>query len=236
DMGWMHDTLELFQTGPEYRSDNYHKLSFSMMYFGDEHYLLPLSHDEVVHGKATIAQKMWGDYELKFGQARALYLYMFAHPGKKLNFMGSEIAQLREWDEEREQDWFLRGYPQHDAFFRFCAELNKVYADNPALWEQDYQEAGFAWREVSAEKDVVYAFERVCDEQRLLCVLNLSDRTHTAYPISVPGTERAKDLLNSDWDRFGGATPEAAHSWCTVTDETLELDLPAFSGQLLVLE
>ena len=122
DMGWMHDTLDLFQTEPGLRAGNYHKLSFSMMYFGNEHYLMPLSHDENVHGKATIAQKMSGDYDGKFGQARCLYLYMFAHPGKKLNFMGGEFAQLREWDENREQDWFLREYPMHDSFHVWLAQ------------------------------------------------------------------------------------------------------------------
>ncbi|MBM6989114.1 MAG: 1,4-alpha-glucan branching protein GlgB, partial [Olsenella umbonata] len=143
DMGWMHDTLSYFQLDPYFRSGNYHKLSFSMMYFGNERYLLPLSHDEVVHGKATIAQKMWGEGDLKFPQARSLYCYMMVHPGKKLNFMGSEVAQLREWDERREQDWFMRKFPKHDAFYRFCTDLNHLYLDHPALWQEDYAEHGF---------------------------------------------------------------------------------------------
>ena len=107
DMGWMNDTLNYFRTAPEYRKDNYHKLTFSMMYYYDDKFLLPLSHDEVVHGKATILQKMSGKYEDKFPQARAFYMYMYAHPGKKLNFMGNEIGQFREWDEKRGQDWDL---------------------------------------------------------------------------------------------------------------------------------
>ena len=111
DMGWMNDTLNYFRTAPEYRPENYHKLTFSMMYYYDARFLLPLSHDEVVHGKATIMQKMSGDYEYKFPQARSLYMYMYAHPGKKLNFMGNEIGQFREWDEKREQDWMLLDYP-----------------------------------------------------------------------------------------------------------------------------
>ena len=111
DMGWMNDTLDYFRTAPEYRSRDYHKLTFSMMYYYNDVFLLPLSHDEVVHGKATIAQKMHGEYEEKFPQARAFYMYMYAHPGKKLNFMGNEIGQLREWDEKREQDWDILKYP-----------------------------------------------------------------------------------------------------------------------------
>ena len=118
----MHDTLDFFRTPPTERREKYHKLTFSMMYFYSENYLLPLSHDEVVHGKATILQKMWGDLEEKFPQARAMYLYMYAHPGKKLNFMGNEFGQLREWDEKREQDWFIRKYPSHDAFYRFIRD------------------------------------------------------------------------------------------------------------------
>ena len=124
DMGWMNDTLDYFRTGPEYRTENYHKLTFSMMYYYDARFLLPLSHDEVVHGKATIMQKMNGDYDNKFPQARALYMYMYAHPGKKLNFMGNEIGQLREWDEKREQDWMLLDYPIHEGFARFMKDLN----------------------------------------------------------------------------------------------------------------
>ena len=115
DMGWMNDTLDYFRSDADTRKREYHKLTFSMMYYYDEKFLLPLSHDEVVHGKATILQKMNGDYENKFPQARALYMYMYAHPGKKLNFMGNEIGQLREWDEKRQQDWNIVEYPIHDS-------------------------------------------------------------------------------------------------------------------------
>ena len=123
DMGWMNDTLDYFRTPPEYRTQDYHKLTFSMMYYPSERFLLPLSHDETVHGKATILQKMHGDYEEKFPQARAFYMYLYAHPGKKLTFMGNEFGQLREWDETREQDWPILSYPVHDEFHRFMATL-----------------------------------------------------------------------------------------------------------------
>ena len=127
NMGWMNDTLNFFRTDPSYRRQEYHKLTFSMAYFYNERYLLPLSHDEVVHGKATIIQKMAGDYDRKFPQARALYLYMFLHPGKKLNFMGNEFAQFREWDEKRQQDFMLLKYPVHDAFHRYFRDLGALY-------------------------------------------------------------------------------------------------------------
>ena len=236
DMGWMHDTLEMFQTEPGLRPGNYHKLTFSMMYFGREHYLMPLSHDENVHGKATIAQKMSGDYEGKFAQARALYLYMFAHPGKKLNFMGGEFAQLREWDESREQDWFMLQYPNHDAFWRFFRELGHVYRDQPALWEQDYAEAGFTWRVVQADQDVVYAFERISSKgERVLCVLNLSWQGHADYEIQIPDATEGTVLIDSDWWRYGGTTPDDAVKPIPIKDGVLKVDLPTCSGKLIKL-
>ena len=122
DMGWMNDTLAYFRENTQQRINDYHKLTFSMHYYYHENFLLPLSHDEVVHGKATILQKMNGQYNDKFPQARALYLYMYAHPGKKLNFMGNEFGQLREWDEKRAQDWDLLKYPVHDAFHAYMKQ------------------------------------------------------------------------------------------------------------------
>ena len=237
DMGWMHDTLSLFQTDPYFRAGNYHKLSFSMMYFGNERYLLPLSHDENVHGKATVAQKMWGDLDLKFPQARTLYLYMMAHPGKKLNFMGSEVAQLREWDERREQDWFLRAYPTHDAFYRYVCELNHLYLAHPALWELDYEQAGFQWRQVDDETHVVYAFERRDRSgERLLCVLNLANCPHEGYELELPETGSVEVLLDTDWQRFGGATPDGrTGARMDAGAGTLALDLAPLSGLLLAL-
>ena len=239
DMGWMHDTLDFFRTGPEWRPQNYHKLSFSMMYFRNERYLMPLSHDEVVHGKATIAQKMWGDYEHKFPQARCLYLYMLTHPGKKLNFMGSEIAQLREWDEKREQDWFLRQYPLHDSLYRYCSELNALYLKHPALWELDYEEKGFEWRQVDDTQRVVYAFERRDSaSERLLVVLNLSDQERPGYELKCPnsGKAHAKVLLNTDWQRYSGSTPDGeAKLSMSPTKGTVTVDLPPFSGLLVRL-
>ncbi len=133
DMGWMHDTLAFFQAPAAERPALYHRLTFSMLYFYKERYLLPLSHDETVHGKKTVPDKMNGPYDMKFPQARALYLYMAVHPGKKLNFMGNEIGQFREWDERREQDWDLGKYPIHDAFRRCMAELNRLYLSHAAL-------------------------------------------------------------------------------------------------------
>ncbi|MGR1082672.1 1,4-alpha-glucan branching protein GlgB [Olegusella massiliensis] len=239
DMGWMHDTLELFQTGQQWRPENYHKLSFSMMYFHRERYLMPLSHDEVVHGKATILQKMDGDYEKKFPQARTLYLYMIAHPGKQLNFMGSEFGQLREWDEKREQDWMLLEYPVHQAFARYCRELNHCYLTHPALWDQDYVQAGFQWRQVEDAQHMVYAFERHergMDGERILCVLNLSDQPWPAYQLQLDATTKLTPLINSDWDIYGGSCPRDAKLSYVVKEGSVTLDLAPLSAVLLRLD
>lgn len=175
----MHDTLEYFQTAPADRAARYHKLTFSMMYFYNDRYLLPFSHDEVVHGKASILNKMNGQYEDKFPHARAMYLYMMVHPGKKLNFMGNEIGQFREWDEKREQDWSLQRYPAHDAFYRYMAELNRIYLSHSALWAEDYWREGFAWLDCHQEEKCVYIVERRSEEETLIAAFNFSAQEQT---------------------------------------------------------
>ncbi|ULQ59252.1 1,4-alpha-glucan branching protein GlgB [Brucepastera parasyntrophica] len=167
DLGWMNDTLAYFSKVPEERAELYNKLTFSMMYFYNERYLLPFSHDEVVHGKGTIVNKMNGEYEDKFKQARALYAYMITHPGKKLNFMGNEIGQLREWDEKREQDWNLLKYPIHDSFHKFLISLNQLYLTNDAFYEGDYDPSHFKWADCNYEGTCVYVFQRTGKEKRL---------------------------------------------------------------------
>ena len=214
DMGWMNDTLNFFRTDPSYRRQEYHKLTFSMAYFYNERYLLPLSHDEVVHGKATIIQKMAGDYDRKFPQARALYLYMFLHPGKKLNFMGNEFAQFREWDEKRQQDFMLLKYPVHDAFHRYFRDLGALYLKYPALWQEDYVEDGFHWLSADDTEHVVYAFERRTMGQTILCVFNLSDQRQEFLYREEQGTASAgagktlglQLLIDSDDEGYGGGT------------------------------
>lgn len=204
DMGFMNDTLNYFRTAPEYRSENYHKLTFSMMYYYNDRFLLPFSHDETVHGKATILQKMYGDYDDKFPQARALYMYMYAHPGKKLNFMGNEIGQLREWDEKREQDWFLLKYPVHDAFHRFMKDLNHLYLTCPALSEKDYDPSGFEWLDCHQEERCIYAFKRSSEKEAVLAVFNFSDKEQADYELALPEGTLLTLLLDSNQDIYGG--------------------------------
>ena len=230
DMGWMNDTLNYFRTAPEYRSGNYHKLTFSMMYYYNERYLLPLSHDEVVHGKATIIQKMNGDYEQKFSQIRAFYMYMYAHPGKKLNFMGNEIGQFREWDEKREQDWDLLKYPKHDEFYQFMKKLNDVYLKNPALWQRDYTQDGFSWMDCHQEEKCIYAFERKSVKQRVLAVFNFSDKRHEDYRLTIDGGKKLTLLYTSDDIETKAKYPEY-DKMIKIQKESAVLDLPPFSAR-----
>ncbi len=234
NMGWMHDTLEFFQTPPEYRTTDYHKLTFSMMYFRNERYLLPFSHDEVVHGKATIMQKMNGQYEDKFPQARAMYLYMMMHPGKKLNFMGSELGQLREWSEKQEQDWMLRKYPIHDAFYHYISELNRIYLSSPALYREDYEQNGFHWLDCHQEKRCVYVIERRAGEERMIGFFNFSNKAQNDYRLTVSDAESLTVLLNTDWQRFAGYTPET-ESVVIGSDSNFIFNLPPYSGLLLTV-
>ena len=202
DLGFMHDTLEYFQSAPEYRSRDYHKLTFSMMYYYNERFLLEYCHDEVVHGKATILQKMNGEYEDKFPQARAMYLYMMAHPGKKLNFMGNELAQLKEWCEKDELDWILLKFPVHEAFHKFMADLNQCYLKNSAFFQRDFSQDGFSWVDCHQEQKCMYLFERISGDQKILAVFNFSDEIQE-YTLEkdYAGYEL---LLASDMVKYGG--------------------------------
>ena len=235
DMGWMNDTLEYFRTGPEYRSRDYHKLTFSMSYYHDDCFMMPLSHDEVVHGKATIMQKMHGDYEDKFPQARAFYMYMYAHPGKKLNFMGNEFGQLREWDEKRQQDWEILEYPNHQMFHRFMRDLNYVYAAHPALWQFDYEDKGFLWLDCHCEEKCIYTFERSSEKERIVAVFNFSDKEQENYSFSVANSKKLTRIIGSAQDIYGG---NDANSQVEVTSETGEftVTLPAYSAEFYLVK
>ena len=234
DLGWMNDTLEYFKIPPKERPNHYYKLTFSMEYFYNELFLLPFSHDEVVHGKATIIQKMWGDYDDKFKQCRALYMYMYTHPGKKLNFMGNEIAQFREWDEKREQDWQLIKMPLHDAFNKYIKRLNEVYDNYEALYENEYDSSYFKWLEVNAPEKSVYIYERGRDDHRIIVALNFSDNEYAPFTFKVEEELRLREIVNSDSDIYGGST-WGVRSYVTTTKEddnlyNLSINLKPFSG------
>lgn len=233
DMGWMNDTLDYCRTAPAYRGMNYHKLTFSMMYYYHDHFLLPLSHDEVVHGKATILQKMNGQYEKKFPQARILYMYMYAHPGKKLNFMGNEIGQLREWDEKRQQDWNLLDFPVHREFHRFMMDLNHIYLQHLALSEKDYDPDGFRWLDCHQEERCIYAFERIGSSERIIAVFNFSN-CEQIYQLKVRNSQTVQVLLSSNWVIYGGDETSCGAN-LTPKNNILELTMKPYTALYMVV-
>lgn len=204
DLGWMNDTLSYFSLSPDERPNAYHKLTFSMNYFYDNLFLLPLSHDEVVHGKKTILDKMWGSYEEKFAQSRAFYTYFYTHPGKKLIFMGNEIGSFREWSESCELDWNLLKFPIHSGFNCYLTGLAGLYFASPALYAGEYNPSCFHWVEADDQAHCVYAYERKVGGNRLLIVLNLSDQTYMNYTLHFKQPIQLSEILNSDQCHYGG--------------------------------
>lgn len=204
DLGWMNDTLEYMKLHPDARRHSRHLIQFSMAYFYNDIFVLPLSHDEVVHGKATIVDKMWGNYEQKFSQVRLLYLYMYAHPGKKLNFMGNELAEFREWDEKKELGWNLLSYPVHDAFNHFLRELNQIALTEKALYDTEYDPRAFRWLDTPGCEDNVFAIARRAQNgETIACVMNFGLRPAETTMPALTGSW--KELINTDDSRFSGS-------------------------------
>jgi 1,4-alpha-glucan branching enzyme len=208
NMGWMHDTLGYFQQDPIYRRYHHHELTFSLMYAFSENFILPLSHDEVVHGKGSLYGKMAGaDKWQKLANLRALYAYMWAHPGKKLLFMGSELAQEAEWSYERSLDWHLLEHPDHAGVQALVRDLNRLYRDEPALWEVDSDPSGFWWLEPNDADSNVLAFARASKNGERLVVFaaNLSPVVRSGYRLGLPRACRWKEALNTDSTYYGGS-------------------------------
>lgn len=211
DMGYMHDTLDYFSADPLYRKGLHDKLTFSMMYAFSENFVLAFSHDEVVHGKKSMLDKMYGTYEQKFASLRALYGYQFAHPGKKLCFMGSEFGQFIEWNYKQELDWLLLKYPTHDSLREYYAALNGFYTDTPELYEVDKSWDGFSWLNVGEKALSCIAFMRSgkCEKRRIVCVCNFIPNANKALTVGLPSKGRLRLLLSSDELRFGGSGYDA---------------------------
>jgi 1,4-alpha-glucan branching enzyme len=244
NMGWMHDTLDYFQRDPVYRRFHHHQLTFSLMYAFSENFVLPLSHDEVVHGKGSLVNKMPGDRWQKLANLRSLYGYMWAHPGKKLLFMGGEIAQNEEWSEARSLDWRLLEWQEHWGVQALVRELNRVYRAEPALWELDDSPEGFRWLEPNDASNNVLAFARYSldQERSLVCVCNLGPLPRERYRVGMPRPGRWRELVNTDssyyggtdWGNLGGVEAEAI-AW---HDQpfSAELTLPPLAVLWLVPE
>lgn len=231
DLGWMNDTLDYFRTPPAERKYHHGKITFSMQYFYNELYLLPISHDENVHGKATVIQKMWGDYDVKFPQARAFYMYMYSHPGKKLNFMGGEFAQFREWDETREQDWDILKYPLHDSFLRYMTDLEKLYTTRPSLYNGEYNPDCFKWILPDESERSVFAYKRCAENETTICLLNFSDKEQN-ITIPADGLTDLKELINSDSNIYSGETEVKRSVKIKPAGGEFSVKLSPFSGRL----
>jgi 1,4-alpha-glucan branching enzyme len=205
-MGWMHDTLDYFKLDPILRSNAQDKFTFSMMYYYDEHFMLPLSHDEVVHGKSPMIYKMPGDEWQKFANLRLLYTYMFTHPGAKLLFMGNEFAATQEWNYTTELQWDLLSHLSHGGMKHCVQQLNALYKNNPALYELQYEVGGFEWIETNKRAEGVIAYKRKgkLPEEEIIVVLNVTPVPRHDYPIHVYGNKKRKEIFNSDDKAFWG--------------------------------
>jgi len=207
NMGWMHDTLVYFQKDPVYRRFHHHTLTFSLLYAFTENFILPLSHDEVVHGKRSLLDKMPGDRWQKFANLRALYAYMWAHPGKKLLFMGGELGEWEEWNAEGSLHWNLLEYAEHAGVQSLVRDLNRVYRETAALWERDFDGDGFRWLEANDAANNVLAFARwdSSGERPVVCVLNLSPVPRYDYRVGMPICCEWREVLNTDAAFYGGS-------------------------------
>ena len=207
NMGWMHDTLDYMSHDPVHRSYHHNRLSFGLLYAFSENFILPLSHDEVVHGKGSLLGKMPGDEWQKFANLRAYYVFMFGHPGKKLMFMGDEIAQAREWDHDRSLDWHLLADPSHQGIQRLVRDLNRLYRSEPALSEGDHHEKGFTWIEPNDHSQSVVSFLRRAREPEkfVVVVCNFTPIVRNDFRVGVPAAHGYRELLNSDSQFYGGS-------------------------------
>ncbi|MGI5273816.1 1,4-alpha-glucan branching protein GlgB [Nonomuraea sp. CA-218870] len=206
NMGWMHDTLEYLRHEPVFRQYHHHQMTFSLIYAYSENYVLPLSHDEVVHGKGSLLGKMPGDEWQRFAQLRALLAFMWAHPGKQLLFMGGEFGQGSEWSEERGLDWWVLEFDGHQGVQKLVRDLNRFYKDTPALWEQDTRPEGFRWIDADDAPGNTFSFVRYArDGSAVACVANFSGGTHENYRIGLPYGGRWTEAVNTDAYEYWGS-------------------------------
>ncbi|MBL8918904.1 MAG: 1,4-alpha-glucan branching enzyme, partial [Myxococcaceae bacterium] len=206
NMGCMHDTLKYFEKDPVYRQHHHHQLTFGLVYAYSENFVLPLSHDEVVHGKGSLLNKMPGDEWQKFANLRALYAWMWAHPGKKLLFMGGELGQWSEWNHDTSVDWHLAQVPRHAGLLKLLGRLNALYRQEGALHETDFWHLGFQWIQADAANDNVYLFVRRGRNawREIVCVANLSPAVRD-WRVGVPAGGWWAEILNTDAAEFGGS-------------------------------
>ncbi len=240
NMGWTNDSLAYLSEDPIYRRYHHHKLTFPMTYSFGERYILPVSHDEVVHGKRSLIGRAPGGYEQGFANLRTQLLYMMTHPGKKLLFMGSEFGQFREWNAEDSLEWFLLDYDMHAKTQLFTAELNHFYLANPPLWERDASPEGFTWIDADNEAESIYSYRRRDQKGReLIILLNFLPVRRENFLLGVPESGIYEEVFNSDHIRYGGGGILNSGKLKTRTSDSgghrqvLCLDLPPMSGLIL---
>ena len=242
DLGWMNDTLKYYSHDPIYRKYSHHQITFSMFYFPTERFLLPFSHDEVVHMKGSLINKLWGNYEQRFSQLRNLMGYMFAHPGKKLNFMGNEIADFKEWNEESKIDFDILKYPMHSAFLRYFRDLNLIYRYYSCLSKYDYEDKGFYWIDADNSDQSIYSFVREDEEHLIVTVLNMTPESYEDYQIGVPHKGEYIELINSEKDIYNGCNMcnfepiEATAGYAHHQPYHLNIRIAPFAAIYLLLE
>ena len=201
----MNDTLSYVQEDPLWRSYHHGKMNFSIMYSFGENYVLPISHDEVVHGKKSLLDRMAGDYQTKFAGARTYLTYMMTHPGKKLLFMGSELGMFREWDHDSELEWFLLDYDMHAKYQMFVAKLNRFYLENPALWNAGEGSTSFEWIDPDNSTESILSYRRIAKNgDELLVYLNYLPVKREEFLAAVPKAGAYREVFNSDAAEFGG--------------------------------
>jgi len=205
-MGWMHDTLRYFKQDPLYRKFQQDQFCFSMMYYYDENFMLPLSHDEVVHGKSPMLYKMPGDEWQKFANLRLLYTYMYTHPGAKLLFMGNEFGQTSEWNYKSDLDWHLLQYDGHRKMQDCIRVLNRLYRDLPALHIRQFEADGFEWVDLNHREDSVIVYKRRSSKpsEDLLVILNMTPVVRNDWRVNVRGKRKWKEIFNSDDQAYYG--------------------------------
>ena len=241
NMGWMHDFCEYMKLDPYFRKDNHYALTFAMSYNESENYILPLSHDEVVHLKCSMVNKMPGYHVDKYANLRVGYTFMFGHSGKKLLFMGQEFGQEREWSEARELDWYLLGEPLNRGMKDYVGALLRLYRNNPCLYEIDNAWPGFEWMNADDKDHSVYTFVRKNKNNRnhLLFIINMTPMNWEKFRVGVPKKGTYKVVLNSDEERFGGnGNPVPASFVAEEVEEagkqySIELDLPPYTALVL---
>ena len=241
----MHDSLEYFKEDPVYRSYHHGKITFPLAYAFSENFVLPLSHDEVVHGKCSLLNKMPGPYEQKFANLRVLYGSMMTHPGKKLLFMGGEFAQMIEWNCSKALDWLLLDYPQHNGMKKMLKDLNQFYLEQPALWEMDCNSEGFQWIDGSDYRQSVLIYCRWDKNRRnpVLVILNLTPEVREDFCVGMPVAGTWFETFNSDRQEYGGsgidngsAGLKTISGSCHGQTQYLRLRLPWLSAVMLTLD